>query len=87
VVAVQPSIERCVSDQMLRRGLTRADGTLKLTVNAQGRIIGVSAGTGPLGGPEMEECLRAASIAWTFPAADAEYVVDVPITVVGGSGK
>ena len=87
VVAVQPSIERCVSDQMLRRGLTRAEGTLKLTVNAQGRVIGTAAGSGPLGGPEMEECLKAASIAWIFPAADAEYVIDVPITVVGGSGK
>ena len=87
VVAVQPSIERCVSDQLLRRGLTRADGTLRLTVDAQGRIIGVSTAAGALGGPEMEACLRAASGAWTFPAADAEYVVDVPITVVGGSGK
>jgi hypothetical protein len=87
VVAVQPSIERCVSDQMVRRGLTKAEGTLKLTVNVQGRVLSVSAGTGPLGGPEMEECLKAASIAWLFPPADSEYVVDVPITVVGGTGK
>ncbi len=87
VIAVQPSIERCVSDQMLRRGLTRAEGTLKLSVSAQGRVLTVSAGSGPLASPEMEECLKAASIAWIFPPADAEYVVDVPITVVGGSGK
>lgn len=84
VIAVQPSIERCVGDQMLRRGLSRAEGTLKLTVNAQGRVTGTATGGGQLGGPELEECLRAASAAWLFPPADAEYVVDVPITVVRG---
>jgi len=84
VIAVQPSIERCVGDQMLRRGLARAEGTLKLTVNPKGRVTGIGTGTGQLAGPELEECLRAASAAWLFPPADTEYVVDVPITVVRG---
>jgi hypothetical protein len=84
VIAVQPSIERCVGDQMLRRGLARAEGTLKLTVAPQGRVTSASTGGGQLAGPELEECLRAASAAWLFPPADTEYVVDVPITVVRG---
>jgi hypothetical protein len=87
VVAVQPSIERCVSEQMVRRGLTRSEGTLKLTINPQGRVVGTSAGGGPLGGPEMEECLRAASAAWLFPPAETEYVVDIPITIVAGGAN
>jgi len=88
VIAVQPSIERCVGEQMLRRGLNRADGTLKLTVSPQGRVTSSAAGGGQLAGPELEECLRAASAAWLFPPADTEYVVDVPITVVrGGSAR
>ncbi|HET9553624.1 MAG TPA: hypothetical protein VFP50_11715, partial [Anaeromyxobacteraceae bacterium] len=87
VVSVQPSIERCVGEQMVRRGLTRAEGTLKLTVNPQGRVVGTSAGGGPLGGPEMEECLRAASAAWLFPPAETEYVVDIPITIVAGGAN
>jgi len=69
---------------MLRRGLARAEGTLKLTVNPKGRVTGIGTGTGQLAGPELEECLRAASAAWLFPPADTEYVVDVPITVVRG---
>lgn len=84
VIAVQPAIEQCVGDQMLRRGLSRAEGTLKLTVNPQGRVTGISAGSGQLAGPELEECLRGASSGWLFPPADTEYVVDVPITVVRG---
>jgi len=86
VIAVQPSIERCVGEQMLRRGLSRAEGTLKLSVAAQGRVTGTATGSGQLAGPELDECLRAASAAWLFPPADTEYVVDVPITVVKGGG-
>jgi hypothetical protein len=87
VISVQPSIERCVGDQMLRRGLSRAEGTLKLTVNPKGRVTAIGTGSGQLAGPELEECLRAASAAWLFPPADAEYVVDVPITVVKGGAS
>jgi hypothetical protein len=84
VLAVQPSIERCVGEQMLRRGLSRAEGTLQLSVSAQGRITGTDTGSGPLAGPELDECLGAASTGWAFPPADSAYLVDVPITVVRG---
>lgn len=87
VVAVQPAIERCVSEQMARRGLTSAEGSLKLTVNPAGRIAGAQVGNGDLGGADLEACLKGSSAAWQFPSADTEYVVDVPITVVGGGAK
>ncbi|MBK9517508.1 MAG: hypothetical protein IPO09_09175 [Anaeromyxobacter sp.] len=87
VVAVQPSIEACVSDQMIRRSLKSADGTLRLTVSAQGRVTEVTAGSGPLSGPELDECLRQASAAWIFPPADTDYEVSVPVTVVGAGAK
>lgn len=87
VVAVQPSIEACVSDQMIRRNLKSADGTLRLTVSAQGRVTEVTAGSGPLSGPELDECLRQASAAWIFPPADTDYEVSVPVTVVGAGAK
>lgn len=87
VVAVQPAIERCVSDQMARRGLTSAEGSLKLTVSPAGRVTGAQAGSGDLGGGELEACLKAASTAWQFPSAETEYAVDVPITVVGPGAK
>jgi hypothetical protein len=84
VIAVQPSIERCVGEQMLRRGLSRAEGTLKLTVAPQGRVTSATSAGGQLTGPELEACLKGASTSWLFPPADTEYVVDVPITVVRG---
>ncbi len=87
VLAVQPSIEDCISDQMIRGALKSAEGTLKLTVSAPGRVTGVSTEAGPLAGPELEECLRQASTAWAFPPADAEYEVSVPLTVVGAGAK
>jgi hypothetical protein len=87
VVAVQPAIERCVAEQMARRGLTSAEGSLKLTVSPAGRVTGAQAGSGDLGGGELEACLKAASTAWQFPSAETEYVVDVPITVVGAGAK
>jgi hypothetical protein len=87
VVAAQPSIEACVGEQLERRRLERAEGALKLTVSTQGKVTRVASG-GDLAGAEVEECLRGASAGWAFPASDAEYVVDVPITVIrGGTGK
>jgi hypothetical protein len=83
VVAAQASIERCASDLMVRRGLTHADGTLKLTVAPSGRVTGALAGQGELGGGEFEACLQPAAASWQFPPTDGEYVVEVPITVVG----
>jgi len=72
---------------MVRRGLTRAEGTLKLTVDASGRVTSATAGEGDVGGSDLEACLKESSTAWRFPAADGEYVVDVPITVVSGGAK
>jgi hypothetical protein len=87
LLAVQPAIERCISEQMVRHGLIRAEGSLELTVSPAGRVTGTQVGSGGLGGGELEACLKAASSSWQFPAADGEYVVDVPITVVGGGVK
>ncbi len=87
VVAVQPAIERCVSEQMVRRGLTGAEGRLRVNLAPTGKVTGTKVGNGDLGGDELEACLKASSASWLFPPADAEYVVDVPITVVGGGAK
>jgi hypothetical protein len=87
VVAVQPAIERCVTEQMTRRGLSRADGVLKLTVSPAGRVTGVGVGSGELGGGDLEACLKVSAGAWQFPSAEGEYQVDVPLTVVGAGAK
>ncbi len=87
VLAVQPAIERCVTEQMVRRGLIRAEGSLKLTVSVAGRVTGASGGGGDLGGGDLESCLTSSAGAWRFPSAASEYLVDVPITVVGGGAK
>jgi hypothetical protein len=44
----------------------------------------VTTGGSDLAGTDIEDCLTRASAAWTFPAADAGYAVDVPITVMRG---
>lgn len=88
VLRAQPAIEACVGDQIQRKNLNRAEGVLKLTVAANGRVVIVKASEGDLAGPEMESCLTEAAKTWQFPAAEGEYVVDVPITVIGGgTGK
>ena len=87
VGAVHPAIERCVTEQMLRRGLVGAEGSLKFTVSAAGKITGVGAVGGDLGGGELETCLKSSSAAWQFPVAAGEYAIEVPITVVGGGAR
>jgi Mrp family chromosome partitioning ATPase len=84
VQAAQPSIEACVGDLMEQKKLARAEGALKLTISAAGKVTKVLAGDGDLAGPGLAECLGAASGGWSFPPSDAEYVVDVPITVIRG---
>jgi hypothetical protein len=84
VLRAQPAIETCVGDQIQRKKLTRAEGVLKLTVAANGRVVIVKTSEGDLAGTEMESCLSEAAKTWQFPAAEGEYVVDVPITVIGG---
>lgn len=84
VQAAQASIEACVGEAVSRRRLQRAEGALKVTVSPRGMVTKVVAGDGELGGAAMDECLGAASRGWLFPPAEAEYVVDVPITVISG---
>lgn len=84
VLRAQPAIEACVGDQIQRKKLTRAEGVLKLTAAANGRIVIVKTSEGDLAATEMESCLTEAAKTWQFPAAEGEYVVDVPITVIGG---
>jgi hypothetical protein len=84
VLRAQPAIESCVGDQLQRKKITRAEGVLKLTVAANGKVVIVKTSEGDLAGPEMEACLTDAARTWQFPAAEGEYVVDVPITVIGG---
>jgi hypothetical protein len=87
VVAVQPAIERCVTDQLIRRGQSRAEGILKLNVSSDGRVTRASAGNGDLGGVDLEACLKPSLGAWKFPPAGSDYLVDVPITIVGAGAK
>ena len=87
IQAAQPSIEACVGDMMEQRRLARAEGSLKLTISAAGRVAKVVSGDGDLAGAGVGECLSAASGAWIFPPADAEYVVEVPITVIRGGAR
>jgi hypothetical protein len=84
VLRAQPAIEACVGDQIQRKNLNRAEGVLKLTVAANGKVVIVKSSEGDLAAPEMESCLTEAAKTWQFPAAEGEYVVDVPITVIGG---
>lgn len=87
VQAAQPSIEACVGEIISQKSLLRAEGVLKLTVSAQGRVTKVLAAEGDLSGTTLEECLGGASRSWLFPPAEAEYVVDVPITVIRGGAR
>lgn len=87
VQAAQPSIEACVGDLMEQKKLPRAEGSLKLTISAAGKVVKVRAGDGDLSGAGVAECLSAASGGWAFPPADAEYVVEVPITVIRGGAQ
>ncbi|MGB8932219.1 MAG: AgmX/PglI C-terminal domain-containing protein, partial [Anaeromyxobacteraceae bacterium] len=84
VLRAQPAIETCVGEQIQRKNLTRAEGVLKLTVAANGKVVVVKTSDGDLAGPELESCLTEAAKTWQFPSAEGEYVVDVPITVIGG---
>ena len=84
VQAAQPAIELCIGDHLRTRKLRRARGTLKLTVSAQGRIVKVTPTGSDLAGDALETCLGRAAATWQFPSADADYVVDVPITVMSG---
>ncbi|HET6924010.1 MAG TPA: AgmX/PglI C-terminal domain-containing protein [Anaeromyxobacteraceae bacterium] len=87
ILRYRPEIEACVEAEMARRGLQGAEATLRLRVDRQGKVTRLDAGESVLASPPLEQCLRAASAGWRFPVADAEYSVDVPITVVGAGAK
>lgn len=87
VVAAQPSIEACVGEHLERRRLDRAEGVLRVTISTAGQATRVATGEGDLAGPDLEACLTKAAAGWTFPASDAEYVVDVPITIIRGGTR
>jgi hypothetical protein len=87
VQAAQHLIETCVGEHLTRGRKQRAEGVLKLSVSAEGRVTRAATGGGDLAGDELETCLGAAAAQWQFPSADAEYVVDVPITVVTGGAR
>jgi hypothetical protein len=86
VQSAQASIEGCVADMMEQRKLARAEGVLKLTISNAGKVSNV-ASQGDLAGTGVAECLGTASGTWIFPHSDAEYVVDVPITVIRGGAS
>ncbi len=88
VQAAQPAIELCIGEHLQARRLQRAEGSLKLTVSAQGRIVKVTSTGGDLASDALEACLGRAGALWQFPIAEADYVVDVPIAVIpGGPAK
>jgi hypothetical protein len=87
VQAAQQMIETCVGEHLTRARKQRAEGVLKLTVSSDGRVTRAATGGGDLAGDDLETCLGAAAGQWQFPSADAEYVVDVPITVVTGGAR
>jgi len=87
VQTAQKSIEACVGDLIEAKKLARAEGILRLTVATTGRVTKVATDAGDLSGAEVEACLNAAAKGWTFPPAEGEYVVDVPITVIRGGVK
>jgi hypothetical protein len=86
VQAAQPSIETCVGAHLQQKRMERAEGTLKVTVSPRGRVVRITTGA-DFAGDEIEACLGAASASWQFPAAEGEYVVDVPITVMSGGAS
>jgi hypothetical protein len=88
VQAAQPLIEGCIGEHIQAKKLQRAEGVLKLTISAQGKVQAARAIGADLGSETLDACLASSSAKWQFPTAEAEYVVDVPITVVqGGATK
>jgi hypothetical protein len=60
---------------------------MKLTVSAAGKVVKVLASGADLEDATLVQCLGGASRDWTFPSSDAEYTVDVPITVIRGGAR
>jgi hypothetical protein len=88
LVASQPAIQACVGGLVDAGRLGRGEGVLnlRLTVAPDGHILRVQTTGGDLTGAELDSCLLDASKGWKFPAADAEYDIDVPISLIRKGG-
>ncbi len=82
----RPELESCVEAEMRRQGLASAEAVLRIGVDRKGRVSQLSTASAQLAGADLEQCLRAAAQGWQLPAADADYVVEVPMTLVGPTG-
>jgi hypothetical protein len=82
VRTAQPSIEACAGEQAARLGAARAEAPLRIAIRADGGVRAVSAADGDLAADGLDACLRKAAPAWRFPAAGAEYEVDVPVAAI-----
>jgi hypothetical protein len=88
LVASQPAIQACVGGLVDAGRLGRGEGVLnlRLTVAPDGHVLRVQTAGGDLTGAELERCLLDASKTWKFPAAEAEYDIDVPISLIRRGG-
>jgi hypothetical protein len=86
VEAVRPALEACLAPLAASRSGRRTEGVLALTVDRAGKVRALRA-AGDLAGAEVEACLREAAAAWTFPAGDGPYSVDVPVTLERGGTR
>ncbi|MFL5302694.1 MAG: hypothetical protein ACJ79R_20380, partial [Anaeromyxobacteraceae bacterium] len=66
---------------LARKNLVRADGVLRVRVDAAGRVAEIGYAT-EAGAVLDNACLEMAAAAWTFRAAPAGYAVEVPLTIV-----
>ena len=87
VQAAQRSIEACIGERLATTKVQRAEGVLKITVSTIGEVANIATSGGDLAGEQLEGCLTRASASWRFPSADANYAVDVPISVVRGGER
>ena len=87
VVAAQPAIEACFGAMLSERPVQRTEAALTLTISAGGKVLRVAASGTELAGDDLAACLTGAAGAWSFPTSDAEYKVEVPISVVQGGAR
>lgn len=85
VMQVRPDLERCARAELQRRGLSRAEIVLRLSVDAGGKVTSAT-GAPPFGGVPLDSCLGEAAGAWSFPGGEGGYTTEVPVTVLGEGG-
>jgi hypothetical protein len=81
VLAHRAEIEACLAGGLSRKNLVRADGVLRVRVDAAGRVAEIGYAT-DAGAVLDNACLETAAEVWRFSAAPAGYAVEVPLTVV-----